>query len=191
MTQVEVASRLPSVYQPDRRAVFQDLFVNHYVDSFAAGADFHEPERRSWMRQLPEILHTQTDPVLDHSLRAAITAFYGRTAGNQLFEHEGRKLYGLALESQRQRLRQVTHDDGVIPTTEAISAAFTMASYEVVMGSIDDGWAEHECGAAVMLQKRGPEQCCSGWAHKMFLLIRIGMVSVKSPAADLVGQVTA
>jgi hypothetical protein len=176
MSAPSTAFLLPSSYQPSRTTLFQQHFVASFVSSYAA-SEARGPRHNYWMRQLPNLVSSPKETALNSSISAVSMAFYGRLAHDRAIEVEGYKYYSMCLQSQQKKLLQdAIRTQPVVPSAADICVSLLMSYYESVARTSISGCSEHLCGAAKMLEMRGPGRCQTEFARQIFRSISLAMV---------------
>ncbi|RFU36251.1 hypothetical protein B7463_g107, partial [Scytalidium lignicola] len=99
--------RLPTVYQPEKSGIFQQLYLAHFISS-------HDTEYQPWVSKLPHILSLSAslDRPEVYAIRATTMAFYGRLTADELLQIEASKWYSEGLKAQRQSLPLTVNNHG-------------------------------------------------------------------------------
>jgi hypothetical protein len=105
---------------------------------------------------------------------------YGILTGNVPIQTEACRWYAKALHSLHSFLqtRTFTSDTNTsLSTEDIVCAPIMMCHFEMMAGTSPVAWMQHVDAAATMLVSRGPKNCRLGLEHRMFLTVRLFMVS--------------
>lgn len=165
-------TRLPTLYQPEKSDIFQQLYLAHFISS-------HDTEHQSWISKLPHILAISNSPGRPevYAIRATTLAFYGRLTSDEVLQIEASKWYAEGLKAQRESLPITANNRGdELRTQGAVCSAIMFSLFESVICTDPMGWMHHYDAAAKMLEIVGPQNCQSGLMHLLFKTIRLSAV---------------
>jgi hypothetical protein len=157
-------------YQPERGALFQQLYVAHFIAS-------EDTRVHSWLAELPNILSRPAGDEEVYAIRAATMALYGKLTRDKQVEVEASKWYAKGLEVQRTKLCLASQKGNYKPCVHGtIGAAVLFSYFESIICTMPMGRLQHYAAAAEMLEVAGPENCQSGLMHMFFRSTRIASV---------------
>lgn len=165
-----VHSLLPSSYQPSRAEMFDQLFVSHFIESFAFKEPCSGKQLPTWLDELAELIISPTHDVVKHSIRASSALFYGFLAQDIAIQTEASRWYLKALQGLQYHLSQQ------LPSPfsgDMICTAVMLTHFESLAGTAPGAWFQHVRGASIMIARGGPESCCQGFLHNIFRHLRL------------------
>ena len=181
---------LPSLYEPSRATLFQELFLESFIHTF------FNPRTRfdKWADSLPEFLEKPRTKSITYAIRAATMSVYGKRSRDESIQMEACRCYAKGLESQliEGQINQLQLSKGRSVTEvfseETVCAPIMFCLFESAMCTSMAAWAQHLVAAGKMLEMLGPERCRHGIIHHMFRTVRIGIVCLPLPAHPLIGR---
>lgn len=165
-----VHSLLPSSYQPSRAEMFDQLFVSHFIESFAFKGPPSGKRVPTWLDDLAEMAVSHTHDVVKHSIRASSAFFYGFLVEDMAIQTEASRWYLKALQGLQHHLSQQ------LPSSfsgDMICTAVMLTHFESLAGTAPGAWFQHVRGASMMIARGGPESCCQGFLHNIFRHLRL------------------
>lgn len=170
-----------SRYQPSQAKVFEQMFMAHFISSFAHSVT-REGRRQSWMDFLPTFVDCDS---VRPSIRAATLAYYASCTQDLAIEKEAVRWYVVALTRQRQWLsrRYSAIDDygarGLIPTDQEICTSMMLLYFELIRPTAVASWMQHFSGACQLMVLRGPSNCQKGVSRLFLQSLRVLNVSAR------------
>lgn len=142
VAQIYQQCKLPTTYQPSRAAIFDNLFIMHFID-------FHGDNRSYlWIRPLPEIFVKCPSPAVRYSIRATTTAIYGALTKNRSIQSNALRWYTLGLEEQRMKIQKMKIESTRTPADGSIIfVALLFVQFELAMCTQPDAWVPHAVAA--------------------------------------------
>lgn len=168
--------RIPSVYQPHRGAVYDELLFSHFFDTYGKGVE--TMRTCSWLSYLPRLLKTTfKSRAMKYASRATCMAWYALLTGDLVIAHTARKVYALALNCQLTEVYGSKNGKRrVYPSEEAICTAIMMAYFEIVTSTTGRAWEQHFAAAASMIEMYGPERCNGRFINQLYRSVRLATV---------------
>lgn len=161
--------KLPTTYQPSRAALFDNLFIMHFIDFYWWD---------SLVRSLPEIFTNCSSLAIRYSIRAATTAVYGHSTKNESIQSNALRWYTLGLEEQRMSIQKMKMEGTGTPADgSVIFVALLFVAFELAMCTQPDAWVLHAIAAEQhLLDLMSAQRCREPLAHSMFLSLRCSFV---------------
>jgi len=169
-TAVAPPKRPELLLYPDlaRGSMFTQQFVESWMDMSRCGG-------LSWTSSLRLILPDKSFASVEKSIVAASLAYYGITTRNKAASMEARRLYGVELSRQRNRLNYLK-SEGKKPTVVDVCAPLALSFFELVESTGPIGYLQHIMGSEKLLAMIGPEACNTPELFTLFRIIRGEMV---------------
>lgn len=163
-------SMLPSTHQPRRIEIFDQLFVSHFIESFAFKAPTSGKQPATWLDELAELIVSSSHTAVKHSIRASSMFFYGSMTRDTAIQTEASRWYLRALQGLQ---HQLAHNASNTFSGDIICAAVMLTHFESLAGTASDAWFQHVRGASMMIAMGGPESCRQGFLHDIFRHLRL------------------
>lgn len=169
--------KLPTTYQPSRAAIFDNLFIMHFIDFQWNNRSFLR--RNGWVRFLPEIFVKCPYPAVRYSIRAATAAIYGALTKNESIQSNALRWYTLGLEEQRMKIHKMKMEGAGTPADGSIVfVALLFVQFELAMCTQPDAWVPHAIAAEQhLLDLMSSQKFRKPLVHHMFLQLRRSSVS--------------
>ncbi|KAJ5263429.1 hypothetical protein N7478_011034 [Penicillium angulare] len=153
---------LLSNYQPSRVEIFDQLFVSHFIDSFAFVKPNPGKQSSTWLDELAELIVSPTHNVAKYSIRSSSMFFYGFMTQNVAMQTEASRWYLKALQGLQNHLLKEKPSSF---SGDMICAAVMLTHFESLAGTAPGAWFQHVRGASMMIATGGPESCRQGFLH--------------------------
>lgn len=172
VAQIYQQCKLPTAYQPSRAAIFDNLFIMHFIDFQWNNRSFLR--RNGWVRFLPEIFVKCPELALRYSIRAATTAIYGALTKNKSIQSNALRWYTLGLEEQRMKIQKMKMEGTGTPADGSIVfVALLFVQFELAMCTHPDAWVPHAIAAEQhLLDLMSTHKFRKPLVHHMFLQLR-------------------
>ena len=148
--------------------IFTQQFVENWMDMSRCGG-------LSWITSLRMILPNKSFACVENSIIAASLAYYGIVSKNKAASMEARRLYGMELSKQRNRV-SFLKVEGKKPTIADVCAPLALSFFELVESTGPIGYIQHIMGSEELLAMIGPEGCTSPELFTLFRIVRGEMV---------------
>jgi len=169
-TSVEAPKHRGSLLSPALSCanIFTQQIVENWMDVSRCGG-------LSWVSSLRMILPGKSFASIERSIVAASLAYYGIITKNKAASMEARRLYGVELGRQRNRLKYLKAENEK-PTTADVCAPLALSFFELVESTGPTGYLQHIMGSEELLAMIGPEGCTSPELFTLFRIVRGEMV---------------
>ncbi|KAJ5100524.1 hypothetical protein N7456_006576 [Penicillium angulare] len=131
---------LLSNYQPSRVEIFDQLFVSHFIDSFAFVKPNSGKQSSTWLDELAELIVSPTQNVAKYSIRASSMFFYGFMTQNVAMQTEASRWYLKALQGLQNHLSK---EDPSSFSGDMICTAVMLTHFESLAGTAPGAWFQH------------------------------------------------
>jgi len=149
-------------------SIFTQQFIENWMNVSSCGG-------LSWVPSLRLILPDRSFASVEKSIVAASLAYYGIVAKDKAAGMEARRLYGLELSRQRNRLNYLKAN-GETPTIADVCSSLALSFFELVESTGPTGYLQHIMGSEELLAMIGPEGCTSPELFTLFRIVRGEMV---------------
>lgn len=166
----DALSLLPSTHQPSRIEIFDQLFVSHFIESFAFKEPTSGKQPATWLDELAGLLVSSSPNAVKHSIRASSMFFYGSMTRDTAIQTEASRWYLRALQGLQYHLAPGASTSY---SGDIICAAVMLTHFESLAGTASDAWFQHVRGASLMIAMGGPESCRQGFLHDIFRHLRL------------------
>lgn len=132
--------QLPTSHQPSRAAVFQSLFLTHFIEFYRNSKT--DTKRISWVHQVPQFVANSPSLAVKYCIRATSMAIYGQLTDDKSIQSDSRRWCTFGSEQypaddrsggdrykRRRRSNPVAKDDDV----SLIFATLLFIHFEICM----------------------------------------------------------
>lgn len=97
--------QLPTSHQPSRAAVFQSLFLTHFIEFYRNSKT--DTKRISWVHQVPQFVANSPSLAVKYCIRATSMAIYGQLTDDKSIQSDSCRWYTFGSGHQRNNIRRM------------------------------------------------------------------------------------